>query len=52
MDTANADALSLISFALALAGGIAVMAFRSIRATAREALEKQGLAENGPITAD
>jgi hypothetical protein len=45
MDT-NADALSLIVFALTLAGGIAFMAYRSIRATAQEALEKQALAQD------
>ena len=44
MDSPNADALSLVLFALTLAGGIAVMAVRSIRATAREAAEKQALA--------
>lgn len=53
MDTTNADALSLSLFALTLAGGIAFMAFRSMRATAREALEKRALAQDQrPIGAD
>jgi hypothetical protein len=53
MDTTDADALSLSLFALTLVGGIAFMAFRSMRATAREALEKRGLAQNsGPVAAD
>jgi hypothetical protein len=47
MDSTNADALSLIVFGLTLAGGIAFMAFRSIRATAREAAEKSELLKEG-----
>ena len=42
---ANADALSLALFALTLTGGITFMALRSIRASGREALEKQALAK-------
>jgi hypothetical protein len=52
MDNPNADAISLVLFGLTLAGGIAVMTFRSIRATAREALEKRALANQGPVTTD
>jgi hypothetical protein len=50
MDSTNADALSLVLFALTLAGGIAFMAFRSIRATAREALEKRALVKDEIVT--
>jgi hypothetical protein len=52
MNSTDADALILVLFALTLAGGIGFMAFRSLRASAHEALEKPSLGERGPAVAD